>query len=293
MANELLNLNTELLEPSVTFKLGSYEFKNKDQLQSFLKGAEKYTGLVVTNDDDYKSGKKLRADLRKVSEVINRHRIDKKAEMIKPIEDFEAEMKELDSIVQGVIKDVDKSVKDFEQKERDNKQVMIDELLKEYSEGYQIEEQKSWYNRTKKVDDIRREILELVEEAKQAEKRREEELKHIEEACKLNNLTAGGYIALLDLGQDVLEIIQQINQDGQHKRDLEKQQEEYNAQQAEQITEVKEVAEEPKVDEPVISQVIEMEATPSQFQELIQEMKRIGVRFVRVVDLNEGQAKTN
>lgn len=293
MANELLNLNTDLLEPSVTFKLGSYEFKNKDQLQDFLKGAEKYTGLVVINDDDYKSGKKLRADLRKVSEVINRHRIDKKAEMIKPIEEFETEMKELDSIVQGVIKDVDKSVKDFEQKERDNKQVIIDELLKEYSEGYQIEEQKSWYNRTKKVDDIRREILELVEEAKQAEKRREEELKHIEEACKLNNLTAGGYITLLDLGQDVLEIIQQINQDGQHKRELEKQQEEYNAQQAEQVTEVKEVKEEPKVDEPTISQVIEMQATPSQFQELIQEMKRIGVKFIRVVDLNEGQAKAN
>lgn len=292
MANELLNLNTANIEPSVEITLGGYEFKNKDEIAKFLKGAEKYKGIIVTNDEDYKSSKKLRADLKKVSDKINRHRIDTKEEMMTPINDFETEMKELGDIVNNVWKDVDKSVKDFETKERDNKTVIIDELIKEFSDGYRIEIPKQWYNRTKTTDDIRKEILDLVMEAKDAEKRKADEIKHIEKACQTNNLTAGGYITLLETGMDVALILIKITEDGKHKRELERQQAEYNAQQAtkEEVKEVKRVA--PQVtNEPIISQVIEMEATPSQFNELIQEMKRIGVKFVRVVDLDEREVK--
>lgn len=295
--NELLDLNMTSVEPEITFELGSYSFVNKDEIASFLSKAKQYKNILIAEESDYKASKDLRASLNKAIQHIDRHRIDKKDEMLQPINEFEKEMKELSNIVIDVKDNIDKSIKGYESEQKEAKQKQINEILEKYSEGYEVIQPKNWLNKTKSLESIEEEIIQAVKEVKQREVQKEKEISLIKNTATQQGVTADGYILSYKNGVEVFEVIAQINEAGARKRTLEQKEEEALKQkEAEALEEVatdevvedepEEVKEEEKTifDEVVYIERIEISGTKDQINELMKEMKRIGIKVAPITE---------
>ena len=102
---------------------------NINQLEQFmLEVKEKYTGLVYT-EDTIKTAKEQRAVLNKlekgIAEVRKKAEKDSKIE----IEEFIGKLKEAEKEIKLLSGDIDVQVKSFEEKERKNKYIEINELI--------------------------------------------------------------------------------------------------------------------------------------------------------------------
>ena len=102
---------------------------NINQLEEFmLQVKEKYTGLVYT-EDTIKTAKEQRAVLNKlekgIAEVRRKAEKDSKIE----IEEFIGKLKEAEKEIKLLSGDIDVQVKTFEEKERKNKYIEINELI--------------------------------------------------------------------------------------------------------------------------------------------------------------------
>lgn len=86
-----------------------------------------YTNLVYT-DSQMKEAKRDVATLRKFTKALSDERIKVKKECMKPYEDFEAKIKELDGIVSKAIKNIDDQLKSYEEHEKAEKLEKIKEL---------------------------------------------------------------------------------------------------------------------------------------------------------------------
>ena len=109
------------------------EFNFQELKQEITERASQYVNLVYT-DDQISDAKKDRATLNKFVKALSDERIKIKKECLKPYEDFEKKIKELDGIVNQAIKNIDSQVKGYEEKKREEKEVEIrkywDELEK-------------------------------------------------------------------------------------------------------------------------------------------------------------------
>lgn len=102
---------------------------NINQLEEFmLQVKEKYTGLVYT-EDTIKTAKEQRAVLNKlekgIAEVRKKAEKDSKIE----IEEFISKLKQAEKDIKSLSGDIDVQVKTFEEKERKNKYIEINELI--------------------------------------------------------------------------------------------------------------------------------------------------------------------
>ena len=95
----------------------------KEQIQ---KKASEYMNLVYS-EDQIQDAKKDRATLNKFVKALSDERIKIKKECLKPYNDFEAKIKELDGIVSLAIQNIDGQVKGFEeQKKEERKQAIVE-----------------------------------------------------------------------------------------------------------------------------------------------------------------------
>lgn len=293
MTTSIANIDTNAIIPNVELKLGSIEIKNKEEISDLLKVADKYRGLIITSEDDFKYLKEQRARLKEADEKINRYRIDYKDEAYKPIAKFESQMKEFSGIVMDAHKDLDRTVKAYEQKLKDDKRIQVDELIKKYSEERPIEFSSKWLNKTMTLSKIKDEIIEQVEQQKSEEEQELKSIETIKQTAEKQNLTVDGYVQLLKAGKDVLEIISLINDEGEKKRATE----EYNARMASEMTTplhstvetVKLEAEEVSVVEPepaetgeIFHDTIKISGTMTQLNKLNEAIKALGIAVVRV-----------
>lgn len=102
------------------------EFNFQELKQEITERASAYVNLVYT-DDQISDAKKDRATLNKFVKVLSDERIKIKKECMKPYEDFEKKIKELDGIVNQAIKNIDSQVKGYEEKKKAEKQEAIQE----------------------------------------------------------------------------------------------------------------------------------------------------------------------
>ena len=103
------------------------EFNFEELKKEITERASAYVNLVYT-DDQIKDAKNDRAALNKFVKALSDERIKVKKECMKPYEDFEAKIKELDAIVNMAIKNIDSQIKAVEEKEKDEKLTKIKEL---------------------------------------------------------------------------------------------------------------------------------------------------------------------
>lgn len=91
---------------------------NKPELMAAIKErVAKYENIVYTSDN-VKQAKADRAELNKLIKAIEDKRKEVKKQLLKPYEDFEAEVKELLEIIKKPAEMIDKQVKGYEQEQK-------------------------------------------------------------------------------------------------------------------------------------------------------------------------------
>lgn len=109
------------------------EFNFEELKQEITERASAYVNLVYT-DDQISDAKKDRATLNKFVKALSDERIKIKKECMKPYEDFEAKIKELDGIVSKAIQNIDSQVKAHEEQKKAEKIAQV----KEYFESLPV-----------------------------------------------------------------------------------------------------------------------------------------------------------
>ena len=102
------------------------EFNFDELKQEITERASTYVNLVY-GEEQIQDAKKDRATLNKFVKALSDERIKIKKECLKPYEDFEAKIKELDRIVNVAIDNIDSQVKGYEEKQKQEKQIKISE----------------------------------------------------------------------------------------------------------------------------------------------------------------------
>ncbi|MBO5957511.1 MAG: DNA (cytosine-5-)-methyltransferase [Bacteroidales bacterium] len=143
------------------------EFNFSELKEEITKKASEYTSLVYT-EDQIQDAKKDLATLRKFIRVLSDERIKVKKECLKPYEDFEAKIKELDAIVGGAITNIDGQVKAYDEKKKAEKLVAIEAYFSgrnpfDWLKLEQIFSDK-WLNASVKMPNVTTEIDAAIEQ---------------------------------------------------------------------------------------------------------------------------------
>lgn len=243
----------------------------KSNLENFL---NKYDGYVVS-EDTLTDDKKTRAELNKVSKSIDEFRKTIKKEVLKPVDIFEDQCRELSGMVDDVSSKIDKNVKVFEdrikEEKRNTAKEIISDLLKDSGlpkEYYpKVEFKESFTNLTTTKKSVQDDVSSQIEILKAQNKQFEEDKKiiviAIDNANKnlITQLFVEDYINQLQY-KSVSEIITIINSRVETIKEQEKKSSEIKKEVI--IPEVK-VSEE-KEEETVIT--LEITATKLQFRAL-------------------------
>lgn len=100
-------------------------FNYEELKQEITNKTSHYMNLVYT-EDQIQEAKKDVAALRKFTKAMSDERIKIKKECLKPYEDFEAKIKELDAIVSTAICNIDVQIKGFEEQKKKEKQAEVE-----------------------------------------------------------------------------------------------------------------------------------------------------------------------
>lgn len=125
------------------------EFNFEELKQEITLKASEYMNLVYT-DEQIKDAKKDRATLNKFVKALSDERIKTKKECLKPYEDFEKKIKELDGIVSKAIKNIDDQVKVYEEQKKQEKLLAIKDYWNSCEKPFEISFEKvmdqKWLN---------------------------------------------------------------------------------------------------------------------------------------------------
>lgn len=145
------------------------EFNFEEVKQQLQEKAKQYEAHIYT-EGQVSGAKKDLAMLRKFAKAMSDERIRVKKECLKPYEEFEQKMKELDAIVQVPISQIDKQVKFFEEETKAAKKKDIEEMWKNTEIQLPIPltlEQifnEKWLNVSVKMPAIEKEISERLQQ---------------------------------------------------------------------------------------------------------------------------------
>lgn len=140
---------------------------NYEELKTAVqKKADEYASVVYT-EDKVKDAKKDRAELNKLKEALNSERIRLQKEYMKPFEDYKGKTDELIGILNNPIGLIDRQIKDFDEKQKNEKKKEIELHFRtmEKPEFLQLNSlwNPKWLNKTYEISKIRSELQEQVE----------------------------------------------------------------------------------------------------------------------------------
>lgn len=124
------HMELRLLDPTEDGFLRKIEW-NRSEIESEVKRiTDEYKGLAYT-EDTIPDAKKDRAYLRKLIDSLEDRRKLVKKKLNEPYETFEAEVKEVVGIVQKQVDSIDKQIKDYEERQKKEKEARLREFYKE------------------------------------------------------------------------------------------------------------------------------------------------------------------
>lgn len=147
--------------------LAPVKFNYEDIKKWITEKVAEYKSVVYT-PETITLAKQDRATLNKVSDAINNEKKRIKNELLKPYVDFENKCKELMAIVDDASKTIDKQVKEFEEKEQNEKKEQIRNIFNEnigdFKELIDFDNifNPRWLNKTYTMKKIEEEIKHLV-----------------------------------------------------------------------------------------------------------------------------------
>lgn len=142
---------------------------NYEELRKWLLEKAEYYGSLVYTEENIADAKRDRAAINKFIKQLNDARIAKKKEFLKPYEDFENKIKELESVMTEPLAAIDTAVKTHEEK---FKKERISEIEKIWNS---IEEKptwltcnqvfdKKWLNKTTSIKAVEDQLRQAVED---------------------------------------------------------------------------------------------------------------------------------
>ena len=184
-----------ILDNLVVVQPGQLTIQNKPALDALINEvATKYDGQIVT-EDTLKEAKSSRTELNKYAKALDRKRIDKKKEYMKPVEDFEKEVKGYVSTIKKQVSMLDEGIQYFKDKQLEERKAKVQEMIKEVSEANAVdpetvEIQKQWLLKSATKAKTMTEIVEAV----QKQKRINKDIEMITEYCAKLNLPTTRYV---------------------------------------------------------------------------------------------------
>ncbi|UBH10111.1 DUF1351 domain-containing protein [Macrococcus armenti] len=137
MENGLMNTSNCQI---ILRKPSEVEFVGYEQLKaSAIKLAERVAEVQVTTEN-VKQSKKLIAEINKESKAINDARIKLKKDLLKPYEDIELKVKEIDVIIKQANDNVKSQISELDQLERQEKKVQIEEIFNKRIKNYKFKD---------------------------------------------------------------------------------------------------------------------------------------------------------
>lgn len=123
-------MELKIYNPQDNGYLQKIEWNFEDLKKEIAISAHEYETSVYT-DDTIKAAKADRSKLNKFVDALNSKRTEVRKALLKPDEQFGQEIKELTGIVQKAIDNIDTQVKDYEQRQRDEKTAKVREFYDE------------------------------------------------------------------------------------------------------------------------------------------------------------------
>ena len=116
-----LKVNEVIIPEKITF--------NYDELKRELTEKVSMYETLVYTDENIKEAKADRANLNRLKKTLNDERIRREKEYMVPFNAFKAKMNEIISIIDKPVAIIDKQVKEFEEKQKQEKRVAIEEVF--------------------------------------------------------------------------------------------------------------------------------------------------------------------
>lgn len=218
MTNEL----TTELQFSVDFKASEITIQNEVQLASIVDSAVEHYSTMIFTDENIPDAKKARADLKKVSDLLENQRKNIKKEYSEPLKKFEDKIKKYTGKINLVRSSIDENIKFYEEAERNKRNEKLQEVIAEMSENYgvdinEFEISDSWLNKTSftaKGELTKKTIEEIAtvmySVAKEKERIRNDKL-IVENYAKAVGLDSFSWVTLIDKGSTAPELIKEID----------------------------------------------------------------------------------
>ena len=145
---------------------------NAEELKAELSEKLTYYKNLVVTEDAIRDAKSDRAKLSKLRDAIDTKRKEVKKACLAPYEAFETQCREIIGMISEPIASIDEQIKAFDQKELDAKHAELEKHFASAMVGCElpIELDKiinpKWQNKTMKLDTLRKEITECIEQIK-------------------------------------------------------------------------------------------------------------------------------
>lgn len=146
----------------------SIDWNYEELKEQITEKAEMYMSLVYS-EDQMKEAKRDRADLNRFKKALNAKRIDVKKQVMDPYTTFEEQMKELVSIVDKAVSNIDVQVKGYEEglrQEKDEKcRSLWEECIGDLIRTVQYDKirKEEWLKRSMSMKAIREDMTEMAE----------------------------------------------------------------------------------------------------------------------------------
>ena len=143
------------------------EFNFEELKQEIEERTKNYANLIYA-EDQMKQAKTDVANLRKFTKALSDERIKIKKECMKPYEDFETKIKELDGIVSKAISNIDSQIKAAEEQKKKEKKEKIIELFKNavFPDWVKFEQvfDTRWLNASVSMTTVSKELIARLEQ---------------------------------------------------------------------------------------------------------------------------------
>lgn len=252
----------------------------KEKLNSEL---EIYKNMIFTEESKTEA-KKTIASLRKLKKSVNDKKLEVKKSFMIPYTNFEAQVKELDKLIDEPINFINNQVEEFERKRVEEKKALISEI---YTESMTAHEEASGYLPLQRIYDSKWENATTTKKA--ITETITERVDHVEKdlgiirsmESEFEDKGIEKYKATLELS-DAIEV---MNQYQKQKEEILRRQEEEAKRKAEEEAPVTQTAPEEKFIEPKPANdsiVYEIIADPFQIAQMEAFMRENDIKFNRI-----------
>lgn len=141
---------------------------NFDELKAELQERARQYELAIYSDDQIKLAKADRAALNKLKKALNDERIRMEKEYMIPFNEFKSKINEIITIIDKPIAAIDSQVKDYEERQKQEKEHSIRLYMSTFALPYEIPIEKifnpKWLNATVPMTQVTNEINERIQQ---------------------------------------------------------------------------------------------------------------------------------